>query len=254
MSTHLARLQTKIGMLKQMIDIIKAWDESKHPRDEYGRFVSVASEEAAFQALQHNLSDPEYISRYSKVGAAIAESLGFPSRFLVFEHPDKIEEGVAGHFNPLTGKITINLAVNPTRMRGVLSHEVTHAKWNVYTSQFELGQNVLDKLRKSDGVTAYSREHWQEFERVEALREREQKILDRVRNSSGKSSEIGDLLSQMKNLNLEVEARFRLPLAIEETLAEMARIKSKSGKLRGNKLWKGLYKHVDRVYNQHLGA
>jgi GNAT superfamily N-acetyltransferase len=63
MSTHAARLQTKIFVAKALLAKLKAWDESKHPRGEHGRWTAAAAFERAGIELRVEGTDREQFAR-----------------------------------------------------------------------------------------------------------------------------------------------------------------------------------------------
>ncbi len=164
-----------------------------------------------------------------------------------------------GNFNPLTGRITMYRTENTPmeEMQGMLAHEIMHSKWQahkeVYQKQFveiqmsvrssdnienwliradgtlknpddvkkfwayDININYVNtsskrwsRLQKSDGISEYSRQYWQKA------------------NNSGSA--------------------WDYDRAVDETLAEIARIKTNAGRTGDKKtirpIWESLYRRV----------
>jgi hypothetical protein len=94
---------------------------------------------------------------------------------------------------------------------GVVAHELEHLKFKAFADDHNMNQENLMGLAKDDGVTGYSEECWRQVYSHEA----------------------------------------GIALGVHETLAEMARLQSDTGKLPGTAQWKDLYKRVNDYYAQH---
>lgn len=75
-------------------------------------------------------------------------------------------------------------------------------------------QNITDKMRADDGVTQYSRDYWNAYQRPDG--------------SAGPVNKLS---------------------AMHETLAEMANLHYTTGKVPGSKEWRTLYRNVNTVHN-----
>lgn len=126
--------------------------------------------------------------------------------------------GAGGRVELYPGTIEVSAKGEET-VETVVAHEIFHQKFDYYLSDYNHFQEV-DKLASilhpTDGVTQYSTDYW---------------------DHAGKGYKLGAKAS-ITDLNTR--------MAIHETLAEMAAVKERSGKLPGAKEWQKLYKDVDK--------
>lgn len=162
----------------------------------------------------------------------VAEELGFPAdRILSTEEKgyyftvgnSRYQAGA--DYNPKTGKVQVfNIdEMSDADMRGILSHEIQHARWNDYLIAKQKGEDWAKSidvdfyshttgwnknLIETDGVTPYSELHWK---------------------------------NAIKTKSLWDET-----VAVDETLAEIARLKVTDSQVTIDPVWEDLYTRVYR--------
>lgn len=251
MATHLLRLQTKVALLKQAMELLhKVWEESKHPRDNRGRFTSggggnsYAFSESELKRIKQKQVTPQYSAQLQKHGQDLAGQLGFSPRRVrlvdINQAPKTPHGETVAFFSPEAsggGNISLVAAslynafgTDFNRLDGTMAHEVMHAKFHRFltdakrSSEAQRSYNQFlsahggdmptrRALARADGVTAYSRAYW-----------------------------TGEVVYNDR----------KFQAAMHETLAEMARTEHKTGRLPGSPIWKDLYHRVDHYSRRHM--
>ena len=242
--------------------------------DHSGRpgFVGGSSKGGGGSAVQDDLdrlSTPQQVDHRKRV-EDVVKKLGFPLDRVVSTEDEGYLFNVGdqqfragGDYDPKTGRINIyNIdEKSDMTMEGILSHEIMHDKWRIFRTEYQRQFIEVERsVRATDDVSKWlmradgSLRNPADSERLWAYDMNEKFLTGDFRNTLGELDGITPYSDAYWKKALETGSGYDFELAVNETLAEIARLESNlSGTGIGvdemqsvDPVWKSFYKKVKR--------
>jgi len=204
--------------------------------------------------------EPDFIDRVSKT---IAESLNFPVEKISVEEGTKSfivggqEYLEAGHYHPDLDEVHVRSGFNwqtTDQIVTVVSHEVQHHKYNKVREALSIEEHkIWDSSNPSDIIRmsgqlkegqdknfpVYAKLH-EKFESLDFKQE--------LADGDGITEYSKSYWKDWSDHKHEPRSADKFDLAVNETLAEMAALKSQASPIKAAKPWEALYKTVEQSY------
>ena len=227
-----------------------------------------ASGEGTAQDGLDRLFNPQPVDHKKRV-EEVVKKLGFPLDRVVSTEDEGYLFNVgdqqfraAGDYNPKTGQVNIyNIdEQSDMTMEGILSHEIMHDKWRTFRTEYQRQFIEVNRSIQGDDRSEWlinmdgSLRNPGDREKFWAYDLNEKFLTGDFRNTLGKLDGVTPYSDAYWSKALDTGSGYDFELAVNETLAEIARLESNlSGTGVGvdemqsvDPLWKSLYKKVKR--------
>ncbi len=224
-------------------------DQSSHGRGGAGSGVVGQGKELS----------PETTNRIAKT---IADALHFPKDKITTEHIDEdiIVGGksfkLAGEYNSTTDTVRIKEQGwnNSDDVVRIVSHEVQHHRWHTTMKALTKEMNIIDgegssKILKPDGTVRddFQRRFPVYHKLNKSWTDRDPAQMEKDDGVSSYSKAYWDKFNEVRSMTGNSSSAY-FQEAVNETLSEIAAIKSQTGIIEGGKSLRDLYKAMDAAY------
>ncbi|MCK9570494.1 phage minor head protein [Candidatus Pacearchaeota archaeon] len=200
-----------------------------------------------------------------RVAARIAGVLKFPASKISLEAGQKPfivggqEYLEAGHYHPTSDQVHLRSEFpwqNTDQIVAVTCHEIQHHRWETVQRQLNIESHRLyateggpsSKLKASGEVKPEFKKDYPVYTAMQKLWVSDISKKEKLASDDGVTEYSKSYWKDWEDHKHEPYSSTKFDLAVNETLAEMAKVQSQTAEIPGTKLWQRLYKSVNSAY------